>query len=137
MEKTIKKISLAIFVLFIMAFIPTFAAAGTIEGTIQGFKCVTEGKTCPVGMEDPMAAVERVFVVLTSGKDYYFVPNMDRAVMARHINDRVRVSGNVHPNFPSIEANTLEVFSRGAWRTTWTFSWQKRIEDDLKNIMVY
>jgi hypothetical protein len=104
-----------------------------VEGSVQGFTCVTQGKLCPVGMEDPMAAAERVFVVLTKGKEYYFVPNVDRAVMARHINDRVRFYGKLNSRFNAIEANQIDVFKRGAWRTTWTFSWQQRMDEDLKS----
>jgi hypothetical protein len=119
--------------LFVLALLPAWASAGMVEGTVQGFTCVTQGKICPVGREDPMAAAERVFVVLTTGKSYYFVPNVDRAVLARHINDRVRVSGTVASNYPSIEANKIEVFSKGAWKQVWSFSWQKEIDKQLQS----
>jgi hypothetical protein len=72
-------------------------------------------------MEDPMAAAERVFVVLTEDNTYYFVPNVDRAVLARHINDRVRVSGELNTKFNAITADTIEEYSKGTWKTTWTY----------------
>ena len=68
------------------------AAEGTkvetlaIEGTIQGFNCISMGKTCPVGAEDPLIETERVFVLYTKEGNHYLVPNLDRAIMARHIN---------------------------------------------------
>ena len=90
-----KKISLLCVIAFVFVLLPVCATAGSVEGSVQGFACVTQGTTCPVGKEDPMAAVERVFVVLTKGGDYYFVPNVDRAAMARYINLTVRVTGTV------------------------------------------
>ena len=118
--------------LFALVLLPVWAVAGMVEGSVQGFTCVTQGKVCPAGKEDPMAAAERVFVILTAGKSYYFVPNVDRAVLARHLNDRVRVSGKVATNYPSIEANKIEKFSKGAWKTSWTFSWQEEIDKMLQ-----
>lgn len=126
-----KKFSLVILALLVLIIFPAWAVAGSVEGSIQGFTCVTQGKVCPTGKEDPMAAVERVFVVLTAGESYYFVPNVDRAVLARHINDRVRVTGTVATNYPSIEANMIEVFSKGAWKMTWSFSMQEEIAKSL------
>ena len=127
-----KKFSLLILALLVLIIFPTWAVAGSVEGSVQGFTCVTQGKVCPTGKEDPMAAVERVFVVLTKGKSYYFVPNVDRAVLARHINERVRISGAVATNYPSIEANKLEVFKKGAWKTTWSLAMQESIAIDLQ-----
>jgi hypothetical protein len=127
-----KKFSLLILALLVLIIFPTWAGAGSVEGSIQGFTCVTQGKLCPTGKEDPMAAVERVFVVLTTGKSYYFVPNVDRAVLARHINDRVRVSGVVSATYPSIEAVKIEVFKKGAWKQTWSFTWQEEIAKSLQ-----
>lgn len=100
---------------------------GQIEGSVQGFLCVTLGKLCPVGKEDPIIATERVFVVLTAGKKYYFVPNVDRGILARHINERVRITGIVSTKFNSINANIIEVFKNGAWKTTWTLEWEKEM----------
>ena len=102
---------------------------GQIEGSVQGFLCVTLGKLCPVGKEDPIIATERVFVVLTAGKKYYFVPNVDRGILARHINERVRITGIVSTKFNSINANIIEVFKNGAWKTTWTLEWEKEMRD--------
>jgi len=129
-----KRISLFVFAFSIFVLLPTWAVAGSVEGSIQGLTCVTQGKLCPVGKEDPMAAIEKVFVVLTEGKKYYFVPNVDRAVLARHINERVRVTGKVSWKYPSIEATKIEVFTKGAWRTTWEFSWEEKVRKSLQEI---
>lgn len=127
-----KRISLFVFALSVFILLPTWAVAGSVEGSIQGFTCVTQGKLCPVGKEDPMAALEKIFVVLTPGKEYYFVPNVDRAVLARHINDRVRVSGRISWKYPSIEAVKIEVLTKDAWKTTWTYGWQEELEKALR-----
>lgn len=126
-----KKFSILVLALAVLILAPVWATAGEVEGTIQGFTCVTQGKLCPVGKEDPMAALERVFVVLTKGDDYYFVPNVDRAVLARHINDRIKVTGEVSAKYPSIEATQIEVFEKGAWKMAWSAKWQQEFYEDL------
>ena len=123
-----KKISMLILALAVLVFVPVLATAATVEGTIQGFNCVTQGKVCPVGKEDPMAAAERVFVVLTPDNTYYFVPNVDRAVLARRINDRVRITGDVNMKFNSINATKIEVFMKGVWQETWSQEEQDKLQ---------
>ena len=127
MEKiTNKYTAVLIMVLLIMIFIPKGVMAGTIEGTVQGFTCVTQGIFCPKGKEDPMAGVERVFVVLTKDHKYFFIPNLDRAVMARLINDHVRVSGKISFKFQAITARHIEVYNKGTWRSAWS------LEEEIK-----
>ncbi|MBC8462093.1 MAG: hypothetical protein H8D67_29350 [Deltaproteobacteria bacterium] len=126
-----KKFSVFALALFVLILLPVWASAGTVEGSIQGLTCVTTGKLCPVGKEDPMAAIEKVFVVLTAGKNYYFVPNVDRAVLARHINQRVRVTGKVSAKYPAINAIKIDVFEGGAWKTTWSWAMQAELEKEI------
>jgi len=128
-----KKLSVIMVSLFVLVLLPVWAVAGTVEGSVQGFTCVTTGKVCPVGKEDPMIAAERIFVVLTKGGSYYFVPNVDRAILARHINQNIRVSGDVSPKYPSIVADKIEVFKKGAWKTTWTI----RAQDEIRDMLGY
>ena len=92
-----------------------------IEGTIQGLNCISTGKTCPVGKEDPLIATERFFVLYTKDADFYMVPNLDRAIMARHINEIVRISGKLHVKYKSINADKFEVLEEGKWVKTWPF----------------
>ena len=125
-----KKISMIILAVLIVGLMPFAALAGTVEGSVQGFNCVTQGKVCPVGQEDPMAAAERVFVVLTKDGNYYFVPNVDRAVLARRINDRVRVTGDINMKYNSITASKIEVFRNGAWDETWSQDVQDKLQLD-------
>ena len=100
-------------------FIPCFAFGDEVEGSVQSYKCVAQGKVCPAGKEIPMAALEKVFVILTTGRDYYFVPNLDPAVFAGHINDHVRVKGTLSSSFSAILADSVEVFKDGKWTKMW------------------
>ncbi|MBE0557459.1 MAG: hypothetical protein IH628_09530, partial [Proteobacteria bacterium] len=92
------KKALVLFVGMVMLLAPALAIGASVTGSVQGFNCVTQGKLCPIGMEDPVIAAENVFVVLVDAAkgDYYFVPNLDRGILARHINTQVKVDGTVN-----------------------------------------
>lgn len=115
-----KKGFLSLVVLALLIVPMTAWGSGTVEGTVHGFNCVMQGKVCPVGSEDPMVAVEDVFVVFTKDGKYFFVPNLDRAIMARHINEMVKVTGTISDKYPSVTADKLEVMEKGAWKTAWS-----------------
>jgi len=120
-----------ILVIFVMMLVPAMAIGASVEGSVQGFYCVTQGKVCPVGSEDPMVAAERVFVVHVSGADYYFVPNLDRAIMARHIGEMVKVEGTKSTKFKAIQAKDLYVKKGGMWSKVWSQDKQDEIYDDV------
>jgi len=120
-----------ILVIFVIMLVPAMAIGATVEGSVQGFYCVTQGKVCPVGSEDPMVAAERVFVVHVSGADYYFVPNLDRAIMARHIGEMVKVEGTKSTDFKAIQAKDLYVKKEGKWSKVWSQDRQDEIYDDM------
>lgn len=111
--------------------LPAGSWAYEAEGTIQGFHCVTTGKTCPLGKEDPMIAAERIFVLYTDNGTYYFIPNLDRAILARHIRERVRVTGEVNEKFRSLKADIFEVKYGNGWKETWS----KEMELELMNTL--
>ena len=96
-------------------------------GSIQGFNCVTQGKVCPVGREDPMIGAEQVFVLLTEGTTYYFVPNLDRGIMARHFNELVKIEGAKSNQFNAIQATDLYVKENGKWKKAWSQDLQDEI----------
>jgi hypothetical protein len=102
-------------IVFMMA--PVMAIGASITGSIQGFNCVTQGKVCPIGMEDPVIAAENVFVLLVDAAkgDYYFVPNVDRAILARHINEQVKIEGTVNAKMKSIKAAAIYVKDKKVW----------------------
>jgi len=132
-----KRKSLSCVIFLGLVLIPLWALGGTIEGTIQGFTCVTTGKVCPVGKEDPMIAAERVFVVLgKEGKNYHFVPNVDRAILARHINKMVRITGKTDDKYRSINAQKLEVKQDGAWKETWSLQMQRDMLEEMQRMTI-
>ena len=85
-----------------------------ITGSIQGFNCVTQGKVCPIGKEDPVLADENVFVLLVDAAkaDYYVIGNVDRAILARHFNEEVKIDGKVNAKTKSIAASDLYTMDR-------------------------
>ncbi len=115
-----KKIILVLLMGAVIFLAPGIALADQVEGTIQGFNCVLNGKTCPVGKEDPVIATERIFVLFTADGTYYFVPNLDRAIMARHIARPVRIAGRIDATYRSITAESLDAMIDNKWRTTWS-----------------
>ncbi len=121
-------------IVFMMA--PVMATAASLTGSIQGFNCVTQGKICPIGMEDPVIAAENVFVLLVDAAkgEYYFVPNIDRAIMARHINEQVKIDGTVNAKMKSIKADNLYVKDAkapGGWKKVWARDLQDKIYQDI------
>ena len=128
MKNTIKKPGIAILIaLAIMGFV-AIAQAEMIEGTVQGLTCVTQGVVCPMGQLDPMVAAEKTFVILTMDQNYFIVTNIDRAVLARHVLSKVRVSGTTHSKYKSIEADKFEAYSSGNWKTVWSKEMQQKMD---------
>jgi hypothetical protein len=117
--------------LLVVLMAPVWVMAGQVEGTIQGFSCVVQGKACPIDREDPLVTFERNFVVLTFNGDYYLIPNLDRAILARHLRERVRIKGIINKKYRSIEAEKLEVWKGSAWKTTWS----KEMEEEIKKFL--
>lgn len=114
-------------ILFLL--VPVFSMAGSITGSIQGFNCVTLGKVCPIGKEDPVAASENVFVLLVDASkgDYYFISNVDRAVLARHLNTQVTVDGDVNSKWKAINATDITK----AGKKVWSIAMQNEINKDI------
>ena len=112
-----KKFIVPMIIGIVFTMVPVMAIGASITGSIQGFNCVTQGKVCPIGMEDPVIAAENVFVLLVDAAkgDYYFVPNVDRAILARHINEQVTVDGTVNAKMKSIKAASISVKGKKVW----------------------
>ena len=118
-------------IVVIVLSMPVLAIGGSYEGSIQGFTCVTQGKVCPVGKEDPMIAAEKVFVLFVKAGEYYFVPNIDRAVLARHMNEMVKIEGLKSKQFNSIKASELYTMEQGKWKKVWSQDWQDEVFKDI------
>ena len=81
-----------------------------------------------------MIAAENVFVLLVDAAkgDYYFVPNVDRGILARHINEQVRVDGVVNEKMKSIKADSLYTMdSRNAWKKVWSQDIEDKVYQDI------
>ncbi|MBI4772587.1 MAG: hypothetical protein HY788_00165 [Deltaproteobacteria bacterium] len=108
------------------------AFAGQWEGTIQGLMCTLEKKPCPVGFEDALTAMEPNFVLVTSDGSWYMLPNMDRAVLARRINQDVMVVGEKNPEYNSIKVDELKAKADGSWTTVWSTEMEKELRKMFK-----
>jgi hypothetical protein len=121
-------------IVFLMA--PVMAIGASVTGSIQGFNCVTQGKVCPIGMEDPVIAAENVFVLLVDAAkgEYYFVPNVDRAILARHINEQVKIDGMVNAKNASIHATDMYTLdAKNSWRKVWSMNLEDSVYKDVFN----
>jgi hypothetical protein len=131
-----RKALVPMFIGIVFLMLPVLAIGASITGSVQGFSCVTQGKICPVGQEDPIIAAENVFVILVDAAkgDYYFVPNMDRGILARHINTEVKIDGDVNSKMKSIRATDLYVMAADkSWKKVWSRNKQDEIYRDLWN----
>jgi len=127
-----KKKWLLVVILIGALLIPTSLLAAEMIGSIQGFNCVTQGKVCPVGKEDPVAAAEKVFV-LYMGKEgkYYFLPNVDRTVLARRLNTTVKINGTMDDKYNAIRVDEIYAKEGNKWRKTWSVDLQDEIYSDI------
>jgi hypothetical protein len=110
--------------------LPMVAAAASWTGTIQGLQCAVEGKLCPVGAEDPMAALEDNFVLVTGDK-FYLLPNVKNTFLSRYINEKVKIMGEQIGNYNSIRVQEMHVMKDGSYKTVWS----PVIEDKLRKKM--
>ena len=129
-----RKVLVPMFVGIVFLMVPVLAIGASITGSVQGFNCVTQGKICPIGMEDPVIAAENVFVILVDAAkgEYYFVPNLDRGIMARHITEQVKVDGNVNSKMKSVRATDLYVMGADKkWQKVWSRDKEDQIYKDF------
>ncbi len=103
------KKSFAVMLMGLLLSAPAGARAAEFVGSVQGYNCVTSGKVCPVGKEDPMAQAENVFVLLVDAAkgEYYFLPNVERDVLVRHLNEQIIVSGDLDKEYKAIRAKDV------------------------------
>lgn len=129
-----KKLLTPMIVCIALLLAPVLAIGAGITGSVQGFNCVTQGKVCPIGMEDPVIAAENLFVVLVDAVkgEYYFVPNVDRGILARHINEQVMIQGTVNAKMKSVHATEIFTLQPDkSWRKVWSNNWEDRIYQDI------
>ncbi len=121
-------------VLFLLT--PVFAMAASITGSIQGYNSVTQAS--PAGnhahISAHTAATETAFVVLddaAKGK-HYLIQDVDRAVLARLVNQQVKIDGDVDTAKESISAkNIYTQASDQSWKKVWSSNVNDNIYRDV------
>jgi hypothetical protein len=111
--------------------IPALAHGEAYEGTVQSFTCITQGKVCPVGREDPMIGAERIFVLHVKAGEFYFIPNVDRAILGRHLNQVTKIEGKKSDEFNAVRAEEISVMEDGRWVKKWSQDWQDQVYQDI------
>jgi hypothetical protein len=114
-----KKSHFLMIVIGLFFLVPSVApCADSIEGTIQGFNCITQ-KICASSSEDPLVTAEYTFVVVTPDGKTYFLPAVPRAVLAYRDTERVRVKGYMNPKFNKVDVQSIEIFKNRKWTYVW------------------
>jgi hypothetical protein len=117
-------------VLFLLA--PFYAIAADVTGSIQGYNSVTQAS--PAGnhahISAHTAATETAFVVLddaAKGK-HYLIQDVDKAVLARLVNQQVKIDGDLDKGTESIKAKNIYVV---ATDKSWKKIWAKDVTDNI------
>ena len=117
---------LAIF-FFTMALSATLVSAGEkveLEGIIQGAKCTHYQVEC--FNDDNHIALEPDFVLVIPSGEYYFMPNLNRSVKARHAYKNVRVHGELRRQELWVDKMVdIDKKKGGRAKTTWDWSAQE------------
>ena len=130
-----KKLFLQMIVSVVFLFVPVLAIGDsmtTLVGSIQGYDCIMEKKVCPIGMEDAMAAKEEMLVLLVDPvkADYYVMPNMNMRVLARHINQEVKVVGHLDKKHNSMWVEEMYVGPKLVWSPKMQVELYKQIKEN-------
>jgi hypothetical protein len=93
-----------------------------LEGTIQGAKCTHYQVECY--NDDNHIALEPDFVLVIPSGEYYFMPNLNRSVKARHAYKRVRIHGELNRQELWVD-KLVDLDAKGARsKSTWDWSAQ-------------
>jgi hypothetical protein len=119
--------------LFTMALSATLVSAGEkveLEGIIKGAKCTHYQVEC--FNDDNHIALEPDFVLVIPSGEYYFMPNLNRSVKARHAYKNVRVWGELRIQELWVDRLVdIDKKKGGRAKTTWDWSaredfWESR-----------
>jgi hypothetical protein len=115
----------AIFLL-IMVLTASQVSAGEkvqLEGEIRGAKCTHYQVECY--NDDNHIALEPDFVLVIPSGEYYFIPNLNRGVKARHAYKKVRIHGELRGQELWVDKMVdLDKKKGGRAKTTWDWSAQ-------------
>jgi hypothetical protein len=96
----------------------------TVEGHMEGLNCIIDSHVCPVDNLDPHIAFEPDFVLYQGGTNYYLLLDVPRVVKARHIGEKIRVTGEVKTKYKAIRVDAIEVERSGKYKKVWSKSSQ-------------
>ena len=119
-----KVLCLAVLLLMV-ALAATQAIAGEkveLEGEIRGAKCTHYQVECY--NDDNHIALEPDFVLVMPNGEYYFMPNLNRSVKARHAYKKVRIHGELRRQELWVD-KMVDLDPKGTRsKTTWDWSAQ-------------
>ena len=95
-----------------------------IEGEIRGARCTHFQVECY--NDDNHVALEPDFVLVMPNGDYYFMPNLGRAVKARHAYKKVRIHGELRKQELWVD-KLVDLEDKGR-RTKSTWDWSNQDE---------
>jgi hypothetical protein len=102
----------------------------TYEGTIQGLNCTYYNQECPTEDLDIYVALENDFVLVLPEGKFFLLPNLSPLVKARHLAEKVRISGKLEGS--SIWVENLEIKENGGYKSVWN---RKRQEEGGRPIL--
>ena len=108
-------------VLFLLT--PVFATATSITGSVQGYNSVASPAAKDAHISAHVAATESAFVILadTAKGKHYLIQNADRAILARLVNQQVKIDGDLDNAAESIMAK--EIYTQASdqsWKKVWS-----------------
>ena len=111
---------LLMFVLVLALLAPVYVSAAEIEGRVDAYQAVLQGKQLPAG--DPRAQLVNTPVVVTSDNKFYFVPNVPAEVFRSLMGKDVKVIGDIQPQNNSINASRIDTKRGNEWVVSWDSS---------------
>lgn len=115
-------------VLFLLT--PVFAMAASLTGSVQGYNSVASPAGKDAHISAHIAATESAFVILadTAKGKHYLIQNADRTILARLVNQQVKIDGDVDNATESIKAK--EIYTQASDQS-WKKVWSSNMQDDI------
>lgn len=106
-------------------------AQDVIEGHMNGLNCAITGYVCPIDLRDPVMALEPDFVIQREDGEFFYIPNLDRAVKAQYFLSEIRVVGEFNERYGSITAEQLLVRRDGEFVEVWSQEKARRAMEEF------
>ena len=131
-EEKVKKLLVPTMMGVLFLLTPFYAIAADVTGSIQGYNGVAQASSAGnhAHIAAHTAATETAFVVLddaAKGK-HYLIQDVDIAVLARLVNQQVKIEGDLNKGTESIKAKNIYA---AAADKSWKKVWAKDVTDDM------